>query len=133
VKYWSHIVAEGYCFGKEGSDCGRNVPSCFCLGDGINGYCPHFAWSDSTEREAAHFVPLLLILKDRMLELSSIAWSNVHWWLWDHLWFNRKKVMDSLNNISVATASNSPVVAEWEDNQTKNEDAFKVWFSNISH
>lgn len=79
--FWNNLVLESYCFGgKESAPCGQEMPSGFCL---ANGLCPYYAYAVVTERDAAKFVPLRLILKDRIG-----AWTEGWWWrsryhLWD--------------------------------------------------
>jgi hypothetical protein len=98
------------------------------MGNGQTGRCPHFAWSDTTERNAAKFVPIRLILKDKIVMWSYEVWSHLEWWFWGQLWFNRRKMGEFFKSIKVATAENNPCVAEWEAEQKANQEEFKVWF-----
>lgn len=124
---WNHVVVEGYCFGeKHGKHpCGRRAPSPFCL---VEDKCPHFAWTDSNEREAAQFVPFRLILWDRVQAWVYGAWESVSWFFWGQLWFNKRKVDEFFANIKTISAKDCPQLAEWEDGQKKNEVDFKTWF-----
>jgi len=97
--YWNHVVVEGYCFAPKGL-CGKRV-SAFCLGcDGK--HCPHFVFSDSNEREAARWVPLRLIVLDRIEVVARDVWDNITWFFWGQLWFNQRKVREFFDNIPVA-------------------------------
>ena len=115
---WSNIVIEGLCFGEktEGKyPCGQRWPTAFCLS---NNHCPHFAYSDSTERDAAIFVPLRLIIWDRIKSLGYDAWSKLTWYLW-HKWFYSD---DWINEIPAGKCSDL-------DQYLKQADArFPLWF-----
>lgn len=130
--HWSCVCTEGFCFGKEDENglypCGRDVPSPFCLGSGKSGTCPHFAWSGATERDVACFVPFRLIFWDKMKIWADRAYWRLRWWFWDQLWFNRRKVDEFLNSIPVVTAEDSPMVAEWEEEEHENQKKFEDWF-----
>ena len=94
MKYWTNVVIEGHCLAEgDTCPCGRTVPSPFCLGNGKIGTCPHFGWSDTTERNAAFFVPLRLILLDRFKSTCSDAWNTLEWFFWGQLWLIDAKWM----------------------------------------
>ena len=78
---WSHVVIEGFCDEENGRHpCGKSAVSDFCL---LKGGCPHFHWAGSNEREAAQFVPLRLIVEDKLRNrLSELYWWS-RWLLWD--------------------------------------------------
>jgi len=109
--------------------CGRNVPSPFCLGPGGMRHCPHFAWSDTTSRRAAYFVPLYLLVWDKLvIFVTETAYWKLRWWFWDCLWFNRRKIREFFDNIEVATKENCPCLVEWNEEERKLAIAFKRWF-----
>ena len=121
--YWTNVCIEGHCFAETNdkgyATCGGNVPSPFCLGMGGMKSCPHFAWSDTTERDVAHFVHIHHIIKDKLGIWMADIWSIFCWWAWDGLWFNRRKVREFFNNIKVVTAEENPTIAEWEESADK--------------
>jgi len=131
VKYWSNVCVEGHCFGEQDKNgnnpCGRSVPSSFCLGNGRTKVCPHFAWSDATERDVARFVRIRYILKDRMGIWAEEVWCELQWWFWDRLWFNRRKVDEFFNNIKVID-DNDPCRQSWKEEERKQQEKFEKWF-----
>ena len=130
MRYWTNVCIEGHCL-ADGDDCpcGRHVPSPFCLGNGKTGHCPHFGWTDTTERDAAKFVPIRLILKDKVIIWATNIRDRLEWIFWGQLWFNRRKIDEFFKNIKVATPENCPTVAKLEAEQKKNEEKFKKWFA----
>ena len=124
--YWSVCCVEGFCFGDSDEagnyPCGRDVPSPDCLGDGENGICPHFSWSGVTERDAAKFPKLRLIIWDRLLIWNETVWDKLCWWFWDCLWFNRRKVREFFDNIPIADCP------EWDKEQEQANQEFGKWF-----
>jgi len=128
MKHWSHIVCEGYCFGEEDENgnnpCGRNVPSPFCL---TNGICPHFAWAEATERDAARFVKMRYILKDRAEIWAHEIWWKLRWWFWDRFWFNRRKVDEFFTNMKVV-GDDDPSMQKWNEGKRKAQVKFEKWF-----
>lgn len=81
---WSYIVIEGICLGtRDGIDklspCGNRAPSPFCL---KSGHCPHFAYTTSNEREAAFYVPLRLIIWDKLKDWLKQTGDDIRWQLW---------------------------------------------------
>ena len=135
MKYWTHVVVEGHCFGEEDKNnnnpCGRDVPSVFCLGDGVAERCPHFMWANATERDAAHFVPFYLLLKDRCCDWGEKIGHDIRWWFWGQLWFNRRKVDEFFKNIKTVTASESPMLAKLEKEEQKAQKKFDKWFIKV--
>lgn len=133
---WTNVCVEGFCFGEEKDGkypCGRHVPSPFCLGNGRTGACPHFSWSDTTERMVAHFVPLRLIIWDKLkVWITETAYWKLRWWFWDCLWFNRRKVNEFFENIKVIGESGDPVELKWlaEEKvfEAKQDKRFEKWF-----
>ena len=126
---WNNIVIEGFCNAdsKEGKyPCGQKYPTVFCL---ENGHCPCFMYAESTEREAAYFVPFRLILRDRLASVWESVTSRLNWIFWGQLWFNRRKVQAFFNSIPTVTRDDSPVVAEWEDSLAEAKDDFTEWFN----
>ena len=116
MKHWTNVCVEGHCFAEEDEDgnnpCGRNVPAPFCLGTGRTGICPHFAWSDATERDASRFVPIRLIVKDRTGVWVEEGWDKLHWWFWGQLWFNQRKVREFFDKIPIEIAENNPIITK---------------------
>jgi len=86
-------------------------------------------YSESTEREAAYFVPFRLILWDRFISVWESITSQLSWIFWGQLWFNRRKVQAFFNNIPTVTRDDSQVVAEWEDSLTEANDDFVEWLN----
>lgn len=126
---WNNIVIEGFCNGTVTNGkypCGQEYPTVFCL---ENKVCPCFMYSESTEREAAYFVPFRLILWDRFISVWESITSQLSWIFWGQLWFNRRKVQAFFNNIPTVTRDDSQVVAEWEDSLTEANDDFVEWLN----
>jgi len=129
MKHWTYVVVEGHCFGDEDENgnnpCGRNVPSPFCLGNGSQKHCPHFAWtSDATERDAAFFVPLRKIIWDkfRAWVAEDVYW-KLHWWFWgkwtyDDSWINDIKVI----------SDDDPIMQHFHEEERKAQVKFEKWF-----
>jgi len=134
MKYWTYVVIEGHCFGEEDENghnpCGVDVPSPRCLGNGKSGMCPHFAWTPETEREAAFFVPIKLILKDKFIGLCHHIWDKIEWYAWGQLWFNRRKVREFFDNIEVVDDTN-PSVQRWLKQQDKSQTQFEKWLPKV--
>lgn len=125
---WTNVCVEGFCFSKTDDDiapCGASVPSPFCLSNGI---CPHFAYSGTTEREVAHFPKFGLILRDRLGIWADGVYWKLRWWFWDCLWFNQRKTREFFDNIKVATAETSPIIAKMEEEDRKRQEKFVGWF-----
>ena len=119
---WRHVVIEGYCLARD-KPCGYETVSWRCL---QNGFCPHFAYTGSNEREAAFFAPLHLILWDRIrVWLAEELWGNLCWWFWDSLWFNRRKTQEFFDNIPIVE---SP---EWDKMLQEAKDKFSEWEAGI--
>lgn len=132
--FWTNVCIEGYCLGEQDASgngpCGMNVPSPYCLGNTDIGLCPHFAWSDTTEREVAYYPKLRLILWDRLKTwVVGTVYGNLRWWLWDRLWFNRRKVNDFFDNIPIVSADDCPAVAQMEKEVHDNQEEFVLWVS----
>lgn len=128
MKYWTNVCIEGHCLAEgDTCPCGRTVPSPFCLGNGHSGVCPHFGWSETTERRAAYFVPLRLVLIDKMRMCAEEVWSNLEWWFWGQLWFNRRKVAEFFDNIKVID-EDDPVMQEMREEDRKAQAKFEKWF-----
>jgi hypothetical protein len=128
---WNTISIEGFCFADQQYDkypCGQTAPSHFCLGI-HTGACPHFAFSNTTERDAAIFVPLRLLIWDRIKIWCRDIYDTLHWWFWGSLWFNRIKVDEFFRNIKVVSAEDSEVVSNWENNLNEAYKKFPMWFA----
>lgn len=128
MKYWTHVVVEGHCFGDEDENgnnpCGRRLPSPFCLGNGKTGHCPHFAWSDAEERDAAFFVPLRKIVWDKLRAwITEDVLPKFQWWFWgkwtyDDSWLDEIKVI----------GDDDPYMKKWKEQQRKQNKKFVKWF-----
>jgi hypothetical protein len=131
MKYWSNVVVEGHCMGNEDEDgknpCGRHVPSPFCLGNGRCGICPHFGWTDATERDAARFVPLRIILWDKIKIYAYEVWSHLEWFFWGQLWFNRRKMDEFFKSIEVIP-DDDPCMVHFRKEEEKSQAKFEKWF-----
>ena len=125
---WSNVCIESFCSGdkdnQENYPCGKRCPTTFCL---LNNFCPHFSWAKTTERDVAMFVPLNLILWDKIGVWTEEVWWKLHWWFWDCLSFNKRKVDKFFKSIPVVTAEDCPKIAEWEDRQEKDKKKFSKW------
>jgi hypothetical protein len=129
---WNTICVEGYCFGEENKGkypCGRNTPTHLCL---MNNLCPHFSWCKTKERDVSIWVPLYLLIGDRIRIWVTEIWYKLHWWFWGQLWFNRRKMREWLSELEVATVETCPELKEWEDEQTKANNDFKIWFAKLT-
>jgi len=132
---WSNVCVEGFCFGDKDDSgnypCGRSCPSCLCL---ENGHCPHFAYSETTERMVAVFPPLRLVLWDRLIIFvtETLYW-KLRWWFWDCLWFNRRKTRAFFANIPIATKENCPIVEDLDREVTEATEKFPDWFSGVKN
>ena len=128
MKYWTNVCVEGHCM-SEGEDypCGRHVPSPFCLGTGRSGICPHFGWSETTERRAAYFVKLRHFLWDRLNAYCYDVWSKLEWWFWGQLWFNRRKDAEFFDSIKVID-DDDPIMQKWHEEDRKQQLKFEKWF-----
>ena len=116
---WSNVVVEGYCFADSKDDkypCGHTAPSSFCL---ENGHCPHFGYAESTERDAAFFVPLRLIVKDKMRSIGESLYWKLRWWLWVKWHYNP----NWLEKIPIAEDTT------WEEDQERCNLLFPGWFA----
>ena len=104
---WNTICVEGFCFADyvDGEyPCGKPSPSTFCL---RNHMCPHFAWGESSERETAYFVPLHLLVWDRV----RIWWTEeflfkLRWWFWDKWhydkdWYRKIKSLEPDDPVAI--------------------------------
>jgi len=126
---WTNLCVEAFCFGdtdeKGDYPCGRNCPSHLCL---ENGHCPHFGYGKTTERDVARFPPLRLIIKDRFgIWAESLYW-KLRWWLWDCLWFNRRKTAKFFNSIKTVSSEKCPALAEFEKEEVESNKEFVEWF-----
>ena len=127
---WNTICIEGYCQGRESPDevypCGQRTPSHFCL---LDGHCPHFAWSKTNEREVAIWVPMYLLLWDRLKHVAcEVVWHKLSWWFWGQLPFNRRRMDTFFESIPIATRETCPSVAEREDQLNLASEEFIAWF-----
>lgn len=126
---WSNICVEGFCFGDKDNKgtypCGQRWPTPFCL---MNGQCPHLDWGETTERNVAHYTPLYLIVCDRIpIWVDNVYW-RLRWWVWDRLWFNRRKTNAFFDSIPIVTGRNCPAVKKLEDEHKKSNELFPKWF-----
>lgn len=78
-----------------------------------------------TERDAAYFVPLRLILLDRLKVFKeSFGW-NLRWFFWGQLWFNVRKDREAIEIIPFATAAYYP--DDYEKAMAKETEDFPEW------
>ena len=122
---WNNIIIEAFCFGDEVDGkypCGQRHPTAFCL---RNGSCPHLAYSESSERMAAYFVPFRLILKDKIAVLLEIIRSWLYCWFWANFWFNRRKTREFFDSIKVTKPGDYP---EIDTELERCNAAFPEWF-----
>lgn len=121
---WRHIVVEGYCFAKTGGNkkppCGNETATTFCLS---NGLCPHFAYAKSSEREAAYWVPLRLILWDRFRYGAGNSWDWIRWQVWDR-WFWKQRNAEFIASVERHTVKCPEVDSQLQ----KAKDEFPKWF-----
>jgi hypothetical protein len=130
---WNTLAIESFCFADQVGDkypCGQECPTHFCLGDKDFGMCPHFAWGETNEREVAVFVPLRLLIWDRIKIWSRDFTDHIVWLMWGSLWFNRRKVDDFFDSIPVVSAKDSPVVAQWDENHRLRMLEFTSWIQS---
>ena len=119
---WKHIILEGFCFGEKDSyrPCGRGFVSTFCLG---NGHCPHFAYAEVEEREVAQYVPLWLILWDKMQDMVT----EFYWNLRDRFFSLREPRATFLEHVE----KNIVKCPAWEISQAEAEDKFPEWLKEV--
>lgn len=90
--FWTHVVVEGYCLAPN-NRCHRKPDARMagyqCLRrydekrEETIEYCPHFHWGDSSEREAAIWVPLPLLIWDKIwFFLREKVWIKLYWGLY---------------------------------------------------
>jgi hypothetical protein len=131
MKYWMNVCVEGHCFGEEDDDgknpCGRTYPSPFCL---TNDVCPHFAWSGTTERNVAQFIPVRIYLLDKLKNWWSSFCEDLKWDLYGkRKWEKEHGNMEEwLENIPVVTAEECPNLAKWEEEERVCATKFPKWF-----
>lgn len=118
---WGYIVIEGHCVGSWDRDgkcpCGQRYPTDFCL---LCGHCPHFGYTTSNEREAVWFVPLRLIIWDRIKSISDDVWNKITWHIWNR-WFFQKKWKEFMSSIKVGECP------AFDKAKQKSEDKFPGW------
>jgi len=131
---WTNICMESFCFGEEDENgnypCSESVPSPFCV---LNGHCPHLGWAATTEREVAAFVPLRLVIWDRLKNwwLYGVKDSSLVWYIYGKRAFRKRYGKDPgevLRDIPIATAEDCPAVAKYEAELKKNAEGFEEWF-----
>lgn len=131
---WTNLCLEAFCFGdtdKQGNyPCGKNCPSYLCL---ENGHCPHFAYSETTERDVARFPKLRLIIWDRLGIWANDVYWKLRWWFWDCLWFNRRKVRKFFDDIKPISSKDCPLLAEYENGLKRNQQKFQEWFKQVAN
>lgn len=120
---WRHVVLEGFCFGDiEGTErpCGKQSVSSFCL---ANGKCPHFAYADSNEREAALFVPMWDIIWDRIKSGTENFYWKARWYLWNKWCFH--KTWEDME----AHTTECPA---WDSALKDAQDKFPEWLEKVT-
>ena len=128
---WNNVCVEGFCSGEEDENekypCGQKYPISFCLGNFDSGICPLFGFAESSEREAAKFVPFRLIIWDRVNNwLENLGW-NIRWIFWDWSWFNQRKTKKFFESIPIVTSEDSDVLADYEREMEENKLVFEKW------
>ncbi len=130
--HWSNVCVEGFCSGDWDDDekypCGRHYPTPLCL---LNNHCPLFMWSDTTERMVAHFVPLRLIVWDKLkIWVTETLYWRVRWLVWDQLWFNRRKMREQMKALRVgAISDDDPLMVEIKKEESEQMAKFPKWFA----
>ncbi len=112
--FWNHIVIEGLCFADDPNPCGREISN-FCL---KHGHCPYLGYTSSNEREAAYFVPLVLIIKDKLAGWWEDITSKVSYYLW-YRW--HKSWYDNLDNLPTTE------LPEWDEKMNRKRSEFANW------
>lgn len=119
---WTHIVVEGYCAAEENDSdqypCGQHVPSPFCLGN--KRLCPYFGYAKSNEREAAVFVPLYLVVWDRLRDLAINLARSIEWHLWNRWFWDSEKFMKHIEQ-------HQGERPEWDNYLEKAKAEFPEW------
>ena len=82
---WTHLVLEVYC---EVSECPA-FGSSFCL----ETCCRQLGWCQVKARDVAHFVPMRLIIWDRVKALTEDIYWKLWWWFWGS-WHRRTPVWE---------------------------------------
>ena len=119
---WRHIVIEGFCFAQDKEyPCGRSAPTLFCL---ENGHCPHFAYAESNEREASLFVPLHLIIGDRIKAIGEELYWKLHWYFWGR-WFFKEKQAEFREYVKTHTAK----CLAWDTQLKRAKSNFPKWYA----
>jgi len=86
------------------------------------------AWCESSEREAACYVPFSNILKDKVTMWAECLWLRFRWIFWDSLWFNRRKVDEFFASIPIED-ENSDLMKEIRKEETTAQKRFVKWFN----
>lgn len=122
MKFWTLLICEAYCsVDGDTCPCGREAPSSFCLGDGQDRRCPYFSWVESDAREAASFVPIYVIVWDRIKRGFLDVVDTCSWWLW-YKWMNH------VMSIPVVKCTD-PYAIKYRAEQAKLKKCFASWFS----
>ena len=114
---WNNIVIEGFCFApvKDGKYlCGQNYPTVDCLRNGI---CPCLMYSESSEREAAYFIPLRKIIWDRISSVIDDIKTNI--WYYTH--------KHPAIKFDTVTSKECTELKEWEEYTDTREEEYKKW------
>ena len=121
---WSNVVVEGFCFAEYVAGkypCDKPCPSTFCLRNHI---CPYFAWGESTERDAASFVPLHLIIWDKTrIWFSEELIPKLRWWFWNR-WHKTEWPPKGIQLREVS----SDTADRWEKERKELDSKFSKWF-----
>lgn len=110
---WNNIVIEGFCFGEN--KCGKSV-STYCLG---KGHCPFFGYAESNEREVSLYVPLHLIIMDKLTVLIEDIYWKIRWYLWDQ--WHGKEAEEFLESLSVVDCP------EWDEHLNISAEKYETW------
>ncbi len=123
---WSIIAIEGFCFGESKDErypCGQKHPTSFCLS---NDLCPHLAYSETSERDVALFVPIYQVLWDRIKLYFEKATGSLEWIFWEQLWLQQKKTKEFFESIK-PSLENCPSFKEWEEKLDRANVEFGSW------
>ena len=127
---WTNICIEGFCFVDGDYPCGNDCTSHLCI---KNGHCPHFAYSETTERNVATFPPFILILKDRLSMWAESIKDRLVGVFWHSLWFNRRKVDEFFKNMKSVSSDDCPELKEFENEKAEAENKFNKWFKEVNN
>jgi hypothetical protein len=119
----NNICLEGYCIAVD-PPCKQKQPNSFCL---QNNLCPYFIYAETTEREVAEYVPLYLILIDRLRNALAELQNRMSFFIWHTLKLQNKRIKEINEFFDNIPSAPCPEFAELEDQEAE----FKVWFEQV--